>query len=898
MLLSAIAFTPLSTVLTNVDYSFFNTARLFPETSAVLQYEGCAISDFYTLNNVIDVSVENKALTFLTHSKPNDFLNSTLTNKFNYYNNDTTVAVISSNTIPTNFLLTSPFESSFQYNVIPLKSARGTNEEYDYRKVAQNTISREYDAIYQNHNSSIVAQYKADTTPVIFKTDSYSPLYIPDRIASFSLSSAGFVENGSIAGNCPANSDLVLLDRYDTDFNSHNFNGLPLCSWLDINVWKERWYDPNKISQGNALLPIVNTTSAINPVLDIISTTHIHPKNKMTYLRHGPERNLNYINSLSANIIFQIDEWSARIKYGDIETFAVPSFPNETFSELQMDGTFHFHMPPTNDLHQSSNITAGLWVYQDAWNKGIDTQYFGNFSNGEGYGLFYNTGANSQLLTFPTLSGSIYGFNNKGIKVFEKSIGTSLNLSACSINKITTDFFGIRWMYDDTNKQIYQLDVDDLIKVIIPLPNNAHISKMHISKNNNLYIFNTTNQTISGFDSTGMHVGNNTNAGRYNNFVFDLNNTLKLDFADHINVDSQNNIFKINGINLYKNNILYYHVGERVSSMQIDSNDNIWILRKNKLLKLNNAGFKVFDNTYSLFDNLTDYSQEMGFVKSIKNKTDYDTLWMIFNSLNYIIQVDINGNIIKRINIKDVVNLKLCGQVNTNVHGEFTNYDITRKYSVVNNSVISSTNPAITCRINLNCGTSRKIIQIHYSPAQLQDWNHIAFTHEIHNANTYISLYVNGTLVNQQIISGIFFINYGSLVSPFIIGGHSGKLGARNVEISLNNEGYFQGKINDLRLYDRTLNIYELLALAKNIYYSKWNDMTWYMPTPVTTHMEEIQFYNLNRYKGHKSNKFNIRLKNLNILDADTQNTITATIKSIIGKISPVNTELNEVIFE
>ena len=898
MILSAIALTPLSSVIENIDYQFFNTDRNFTTVSAISSYEGVDYVEYYALQEVVDVSVENNNLTFLTKSKNFDFLDTDLKTKFNYYTDNKSVDISSAQQIKSNFLLSSPYKDDFKYNVIPLKSSMGINDEYDYNKISSTTVSREYNAIYQAPNSNLILQYETNATPIVLKTDNYTQFFLPPEIPSFSIENSGFEKNGSYEGNCPANSDLVFLDRYDTNFNTSNFNGLPLCIWLSGNTWMERWYDPNNISQGNALLSLVNTTSAINPVVDRPASQNLVPKNRVQYLRHGPQRNQTYINSLSANQVLLVDSWTNRMKYNEIEGFAVSPISDEMYSELNMDGTFHFHFPPTTELLDKNDMSVGLWVYQDQWDAGIDTQYFGNFSNGEGYGLFYNTGANSNLLTLPTENGIIYGFNPRGIKVLEKSVLQSLSLSAAKIDLITTDMFGVRWIYDSQNKKIYQLETDDLIKQVIDLPLTANITRMEINEDNNLYIFNNTGSPrISGFDSDGELIYS-ASASTYNNFTFDLNNSLHKDFADHLAVDSQNNIFKINGINLYKNNNLFYHVGERVSSFKIDSDDNIYILRQNRLLKIDSKGFKIFDKVFELPQNLLTFNQELGFVKNDNGKTDYDTLWLVFNEINYVISLNIDGRILKRINLKDVVNLRACGDFKINVKGDFTNFDIKRKYSTVGGKVISSTNPAISLKVNLNCGTSKKIVQIHTSPTELQGWSHLAFTHQIINNKTYLTVYINGQQVVQNITNGIYFIDYGSKVSPFILGGHSGKLGARNVERSLNNEGYFVGKINDLRIYDRPLDSYEIRAIARNLYWNKWFDMIWYMPTPTTTHMEEIISYHLNRYKGHKSNKYNIRIRNLQIEDEATQLVIAETIKKLLPKISPVHTELNEVIFD
>ena len=896
MILSAIALTPLSSVVENLDYRFFNTDRNFTSMSAVSSFEGIGFVDYPELLDTVDISIQNDNLTFLTKSKNFDWLDTDLKNKFVYYAADKTVDVSSSQQIKTNFLLTSPYKSDFKYNVIPLKSSQGTNGEYDYNKISSSTVSREYNAVYQAPNTNLILQYVATTVPLTFKSDNYTQFFIPPEVQSFTFENGGFEKNGAYSGNCPANSDLILLDQFDANFNNQNFNGLPLCVWLNGNTWMERWYDPNNISQGNALLPLVNTASAINPVVDIVSTRELEAKNKVQYLRHGPQRNLTFINSISSHLALKVDSWSNRVKFNEVEGFAVNSISDEVYSQLNMDGTFHMHFPPTDKLLDKNDMSVGMWINQESWSSGIDTQYFGNFSDGEGYGLFYNTGANSNLLTLPTENGLIYGFNPRGIKVMEKSVLESLSLSSAKLDFITTDLFGSRWVYDSINKKIYKIETDDLIKRVIDLPSTANITHMEVNRTNHLYTFDSAEVRIRGYDSSGDLIYSDT-AATYSTFTFDLDNTIRRDYADFLEVDSQNNIFKINGINLYKNNQLFYHVGERTSSIKLDSQDNIYILRKNRLLKINPQGFKQFDVVLDLPGTLQDWNQEMGFVKTNSRKSDYDALWLIFNQLNYVISVNTDGKILKRIDLKNMVNLRACGDLKSNVKGDFSNYDVKRKYSTVNGAVISSTNPAISLKVNITCGTSKGIVQLHTSPIELQEWAHLAFTHQILDDQTILSIYINGKKVVSSTIIGIYFIDYGSKVSPFIMGGHSGKLGARNVERSMNNEGYFIGQINDLRIYDKPLDSYEIQALARNLYWNKWSPMIWYMPTPKTTHMEEIVSYHINRYKGHKSNKYNIRIKNLDIQDEATQLIIANMIKNLLPRISPVNTQLNEVIF-
>jgi hypothetical protein len=147
-------------------------------------------------------------------------------------------------------------------------------------------------------------------------------------------------------------------------------------------------------------------------------------------------------------------------------------------------------------------------------------------------------------------------------------------------------------------------------------------------------------------------------------------------------------------------------------------------------------------------------------------------------------------------------------------------------------------------------------------------------------------------------IAGLKKIYYGSKVSPFIIGGHSGKLGAKNVERGLANEGYFVGKIDDLRLYKTPISSHKMNALFMNRFYKHWGCMTWYCPAPETTYMEEIKDFHLHRYAGHKSNKYNLKIKNLNIDDEDVKQMIVDSVSNIVERITPVHTQLNKILFE
>ena len=561
-----------------------------------------------------------------------------------------------------------------------------------------------------------------------------------------------------------------------------------------------------------------------------------------------------------------------------------------------MDGKFYMHIPPTANLFTSNTISVNLDVFQDSWSRGINTQYFGNFDNDGGYGLFYNTGSDFELIAIPSLDGNLYGFNYKGNKVFEKNMSIALGLSATRIDIIITDLYGERWIYDSLNQSIYRLDADNLIKFTISLPSDAKIAKMAINSQSALTVLNTSTSRLSSFDPSGNLLGIDTNTN--SNFEIDRNDNIVREDADILLIDNFNNRIKAFGINLYKNGKVFFSVGAKIQALNIDSSGNIWVIYKNKnIVKLDQYGNVIFRTTLDLpFDDC--HSSAFSFVRETKNGVDVDVGWIVYNTYNYLVKIDMNGRVVKRINLRDVVNLSGCNSLALNVNGDFTGYDAKRKfYMYGTNNAIGVTNPALTLKIALSCGTNRKIVQLHAPVKQLVGWNNIGFTLSINNGMTYLVMFINGLRVASTGLSGNYTVDYGTKVSPFIIGGASGKLESKNSELLYLNTDYFIGKIDNLRIYATTLSDYQMQALNRRRVW-QWENMNWYMPAPKRTYLEEIRNFHQNRYHGHKSNFYNIRIKNLDIVDANVQGIIAQSISNVIQNFTPAHTSLNEIFFE
>jgi len=743
-------------------------------------------------------------------------------------------------------------------------------------------------------------EYKSCYVPVNVASDEIVSITVSGDNINVPINSMGLIESGAIGGNQPLNSDVIYLNRNSI---KNTTNGLPLCLWLSGSSvlqgfpkqWMERWYDPNNISQGNAFIAPVNTSS-FGPVIDRPSTTNIKSGDVLTYNRLGPERNRSYLDYISDTQSCHISSWGQTFKdtVNDVAGFVEGTY-DYTSPELILDGSIHGHIPPNDQLLKDYNFTTSFWVHKDDWSFGPDAQIFGNFSNFEGYSVNYSTGGTTSLITFPANNGMIYGFNHKGYKIFEKDLNKSLGLENAYISHIVTDFFGARWLHDSFNNKLIKLESDDLLSNIIDLPVGANIKTMKLNKANQVVLLNSQSHTISAIDQNGNLANSYFISPQFNNFEIIGNNTIKTSIADNMLCDNNNIVYKNIGSNIYKNDVMFFHVGKKINCMRFDLANNLWILYDdNKLLTISSNQKLGLQMTLPLI--FAESSFEMNFVKEIINGQEQDVLWIVCNSNRYILKINSNGEIIKRIDLNKVVNLNKCNPFGLTTKGDFTDYDIRRKYERADNGQnISTANPAFAVKMNLICGDNTEFFEMFHPVDNLRGWVHFAMTHEIINNQTVIRLFINGMERLSKIFSNIKKVNFGTKVSPFIIGGTSGKLGANNLERSISNE-YFVGKFDDLRIHQKVLSPFEILSLANNLHYDYWNDFIMYMPTNQYTCLEKIRFFHMNRPPGHKSNKFNLKITGFS--DPTIQNSIRQYILANINKLKPAHTVLNEIIFE
>lgn len=799
-------------------------------------------------------------------------------------------------------------DGELKINICPLKTKISTdNSQYSLQE-----NYREYQKIY-NINDNIYLQFKTDKMPFIIKPDEYNLIFNSYNVVSCSIADAGFIENGAIGGDCPLNSDVIFFEQNEygnyTNNGPNNINninnGTMLCMWLSSQtvqpsshkIWMERWYDPNTVTQGQAFISQKNTlSSTFSYITDVVSSKVLSQKEKLTYLRYGEKRNETYIKTLSSNLWAEFKDWNKDFcsTVNNISGYIVGDYPLKT-DTLVLCGTNHGHIPSVDGLFAENNFSVSLWAKCEDWSKNNDSQFFGNYNNNTGYGLFYNTGTSNELISIPTSSNNLFSLNNKGFKVFEKDIKQDMGLSSIDIRFIKTDLFGNRWLFDYDNKSLYKIENDDLLINSIQLPSDCNITKIDCDSNNNIYILNTTNNNISSFNSDATLLSSINIPANQKTFCIDCDNNIKTSVYNFIDVNSNNDLITVNGGTVSVNSNKILHLPSLPQSFRIDSDNNMWFIVDKTLYKTDLNGNLIFQKQLPLpFSNK---NSEMCFVKNYSQNMEKIYLWIIFNDYKRILILDENGDFYKNIDLTKLFIGNYCSTLALNVHGDFSGFDNKRKFEIVNDKSISPTNTAITLRINLKCGVDKKIVELHHSTKDLDEWTHISFSVKNTKDETFVNFYINGLLKHTKVISGIYSIDYAYKSTPFIIGGNSGKLGAKNLEKSIIKNGYFIGHIDDIRIYNKCLSDFEMFNLSLNNHFNSWKPINLYVDCPETTFLEEIKDFYINRYKGFKSNYFNIKIKNFTE-NSDLQQLITEYIQQNIDDFIPANTALNDIIFE
>jgi hypothetical protein len=362
--------------------------------------------------------------------------------------------------------------------------------------------------------------------------------------------------------------------------------------------------------------------------------------------------------------------------------------------------------------------------------------------------------------------------------------------------------------------------------------------------------------------------------------------------ATDVCLDNRNFPYLISGGDVYKGPNTVLSTGD-ASKIACDKDDNIWVLGGNRdFYKINDSGSVSLSGTVGTTDLLS--SRDINFTNEYVGGQYIDYAWIIQSADNTVYKYDMNGNEVLSVNLADNIDTENYLLHDRNImefggKGDFTGYDKNRKF----NYNPHCGHPQIQSKFVTEFGNGLTEFTMEISAGEISEgWHHFATTYD--SVCGTGKFYIDTLLVDSVSAApgSEIYYNYDNSLT---IGVESGIFRNLSDELDIDNY-YFKGKVDDLRIYNQEI----LKSDLENIYMTRLDfyDIIWNMPTGNQNYVEEVERFFKNKLPGMKAQYFNIRIGNLGINNQETRDIIEEIIKETVKRISPVHTELYNIIWD
>lgn len=576
---------------------------------------------------------------------------------------------------------------------------------------------------------------------------------------------------------------------------------------------------------------------------------------------------------------------------------------------FELDGTRFINVGSDEKLYPESEFTIAGYVDVNDWKNAVSSQIMGNFY-GQGFGLFYNSGVETNTLTLVECStGIVMNLNTSGKSFFQRQINApGINPTTYAIDQNST-----RYIVDNENHKIHVLDSDSVTLRVIDLPDISDIITSDVDGDNRLWLMDHATRHLYLYNTLGDLLEATPYPPTHNNFIINHDGnpiTRCTNEETKMATDCAGNIYHLHGNNLYKNDVIFYHINPSVSYFNIDSNDNIWIAyNENRMLKIKTDGTFIFDKIFHQLrlcrreydlckpQNLQFFRERtaMTFSREPTVTGFRNFTWILLKDYNYLIKLDDTGRQLKCVFLPDILDISKfddldISKINFCSISEMSDYSANKRFS---SSCDSGLRPLIEGKVVVesSCGQISNI-NLSFDVSDLRAGkHHLALTF---NGNTGESkLIIDGTVVDSSSQKGSVFYRY---KTPFLIGSRSGKFNALPLEQGVANPVYFIGLVSDLRFYKTALTAGTIQAITTDEIIPQ--DINWNIELENDrSYVEQIDRFFLHKPPPYKSNKFNLIIKNLGV-GIDAQEFIEDKIRQDIDELKPTNTELYKIIWE
>lgn len=778
--------------------------------------------------------------------------------------------------------------------------------------------NRKYNRIYTGSNEdrgyeNMYLGYVSDTKEIEFKPDRMTYFHYPSGIDVMALSSSTFIEDGAIAGSCPFNADKIWkkignYKKYSVWGDSSEQRGVWLCSWLsgapsvdNKPVWMDRWYNPGTLDIYSAY---VATTG--NAIYDVPSEMTMEPGVQYKYFRIGNKTNMEFVASLSGenNLKLHIDNWGQNNKdqssYGNNivfesteTTFPYTDISYDNISEkdncLEMNGINQSALVPYNSsIAPLSSMSVCFWAYADDWNDIHGNRFIDNGFRG-GWSVGFNNGLYTPIAAIADSTyGHIFLINNDG-NVY-KNIVLPLNKNIfADITDLMIDDKLYIWCLDNNYKKLYKINFTGDILNEITFADDTNLTSLTQNSSGHIFVLDTTYSTISGFNSdTLSYLSSSTVGIEHTKISTTFDDSLK--FAKgKISCDSSGNSFYLDNGYLSKNNTTFFSMGGYLD-VRVDENDDVWLLNGTSLVQYNNT-LDTVKNTIVVNE---DYSSGEAHFNFLFKNTE-KRIFVIYPDTNRLYILNTGGKTLKIVNLNNAIDVKKYSDYYTNLSingvNDFSGFEFSKNH---NKFVIPGNRIEGTIHFGNEDDYYENKLTVSYPVSSLvkNDWNHFVLQYDW--ANKQVKLFVNTVLRDTKTLNIAKPIYYRYSNACYI--------GNKQAEISdldstiYSTQHHFDGKIDDIRMYDYVLSEDEIIA----IYNTKliFKSLFWNMPIGNHNFVEEILYFFKNKIPGNKSQFYNINLINSGIEDQSVRTIIENVIRDFISKTSPFYSTLYKIIWD
>lgn len=730
--------------------------------------------------------------------------------------------------------------------------------------------SEEYYKIHPNVSETAIVLSK--------KKDYIDVECLPDIVTTFSVESSAILSSVfkfSKQGETFCESDKISSDH--------------AVYWLSGNECSKKWVETSLL--GNYKTSSVDVSSPL-------------PSGVYQYQRYGVTENSKTRNALVPKLcITNFFNLSSEVTlYGNLIDANQYALDGKEYLQINWENPEYTY---ENELKTDLSFSCLIRPKGNSNGGAIVS----NRSTGKtsGISLIYNTGFESFIKTIP-FENNVYSFNSNNLKISEKTFENS-NIELIAYGP---DGSGIRWLYDSTLNQIHRLDLDNIALVRIELDVNDEIKHIETDFQNNLWVMNRTKQYFACYNNNGQLTKTIPFSlfppiRQWDTFYIPvIGNTPIPTYGTVTDFDSSGNLYRLVGMNIRKNDDIFYSFKKTVQDFFVDLENRVWVFYdKNRIAIIDHTGILLSDKEIiKSIDN-----ERNARISGWNNRGMFSAQVLLLDN-NIILEIDESLNVI----YKSDLNITCERNYAFSFRGDWTGFKIGKRQNYINHSLYrgfaSVNNPFVTLDFSYNCSPESSdpvqhgIFREHvpYKPyTKSHEWNGVGFVVDNHNGKC--SIFINGANVMtktfpkmNRLIRHEFPDN--NRYNPLLIGAYNGKIGIISTHTGKEDEN-LQASVANLFIYSKALTNGNMRTIFTDDLYSVlgldvFKSLTLSIPSKTQHHIVRFDNFLKNSFPGIQSNYFDINIYNSE-LDSTTQNTIEKLMIDQIEKVIPSHVSLRRI---